>query len=78
MGQLAETMREQKRSIKPAIIRGEPVFPRNEMFTSEGFSGFADFLSDEPEEGFAELEKQRQEKMKGFFSIIQALLKLMD
>lgn len=79
MGKLAEMMRQEKVARKPAItFHDRPPQPRNEIFTSKGFSGFADFLSDEPQEGFDQFAQQKQAKMSHFFSIIQMLLKMMD
>lgn len=71
MGKLAEMMQQER---KPAIkFLNPPPRERNEIFSSEGFNGFRDFLGDEPEGEFSQFEQQK----KSFLSIIQSLLKML-
>ena len=75
MGKLAEMMKNQMMEDVHSRIRPGEQTEENKVFTSKGFGGF---LPNNSEPGFDEMEKQRQQKMSSFFSIIQALLKMMD
>lgn len=76
MGKLADIVNQQRQEeIKPKISFIGPPKEGEPIFTSENFSGFSDFLSDEPEEPQV---YPQQEKMLSIFTIMKMLMKMMD